>query len=415
MGALQGIRVLDLSRVLAGPWCGQILADLGAEVIKVERPQVGDDTRMWGPPWMPNAQGQATRESGYYQCANRNKYSVAVDISSAQGQEIIREIAKTADVVIENYKAGSLAKYGLDYPSLSALNPNLVYCSITGFGQDGPRADEPGYDFIIQGMSGLMSITGEKDGLPGAGAQKVGVAVVDLQTGLYSTIAIQAALLARQHTGRGQYIDMSLLDVQVASLANQGMNYLTSGQSPVRMGNHHPNIVPYQTFMAQDKEFIIACGNDKQFKDLCIAIGLSELLDNPKFQRNQDRVKHRAELVDLLSAYFKTQPAEAWVSKIHAVKVPVGVINSVEDALAEPQIQHRGLVVNIPHGLNPEFKVIGSPIKLSETPVEYRHAPPQLGEHTEQVLSEFYSPEQLQQLQAAGVIESLSPQVATVA
>ena len=415
MGALQGIRVLDLSRVLAGPWCGQILADLGAEVIKIERPQVGDDTRMWGPPWMSNAQGQATRESGYYQCANRNKYSVAVDIASTQGQAIIREIAKTADVVIENYKAGSLAKYGLDYATLSALNPKLVYCSITGFGQDGPRADEPGYDFIIQGMAGLMSITGEKDGLPGAGAQKVGVAVVDLQTGLYSTIAIQAALLARQHTGRGQYIDMSLLDVQVASLANQGMNYLTSGQSPVRMGNHHPNIVPYQTFMAKDKEFIIACGNDKQFKDLCIAIGLPELLDNPKFQRNQDRVKHRGELVGLLSDYFMQDNAAHWVSQIHAVKVPVGVINSVEDALAEPQIQHRGLVVNLPHALNPDFKVIGSPIKLSDTPVEYRHAPPQLGEHTAQVLSEFYTPEQLQQLHDHGVIESLQLQVATVA
>ena len=260
-----------------------------------------------------------------------------------------------------------------------------------------------------------MSITGEKDGLPGAGAQKVGVAVVDLQTGLYSTIAIQAALLARQHTGRGQYIDMSLLDVQVASLANQGMNYLTSGQSPVRMGNHHPNIVPYQTFMAKDKEFIIACGNDKQFKDLCIAIGLPELLDNPKFQRNQDRVKHRGELVGLLSDYFMQDNAAHWVSQIHAVKVPVGVINSVEDALAEPQIQHRGLVVNLPHALNPDFKVIGSPIKLSDTPVEYRHAPPQLGEHTAQVLSEFYTPEQLQQLQDHGVIESLQLQVATVA
>lgn len=407
MGALQGIRVLDLSRVLAGPWCGQILADLGAEVIKIERPQVGDDTRMWGPPWMLNAQGQATRESGYYQCANRNKYSVAVDLSSPEGQEIVREIAKTADVVIENYKAGSLEKYGLDYHSLHALNPKLVYCSITGFGQDGPRANEPGYDFIIQGMSGLMSITGEKAGLPGAGAQKVGVAVVDLQTGLYSTIAIQAALLARQHTGRGQYIDMSLLDVQVASLANQGMNYLSSGQSPVRMGNHHPNIVPYQTFMAADKEFIIACGNDKQFKDLCIAIGLPELLDHPKFQCNQDRVHHRAELVSLLSDYFLTQSAEVWVAKIHAVKVPVGVINSIADALAEPQIQHRGLVVNIPHALNSEFKVIGSPIKLSDTPVEYRNAPPQLGEHTTQVLSEFYSPMQLEQLQLNGIIQAV--------
>jgi crotonobetainyl-CoA:carnitine CoA-transferase CaiB-like acyl-CoA transferase len=407
MGALKGIRVVDLSRVLAGPWCGQILADLGAEVIKIERPQLGDDTRMWGPPWMLNQKGEATRESGYYQCANRNKYSVAVDLSSAQGQEIVREIVKTADVVIENYKVGSLQKYGLDYASLSALNPKLVYCSITGFGQDGPRAEEPGYDFIIQGMSGLMSITGEKDGFPGAGAQKVGVAVVDLQTGLYSTVAIQAALLARQHTGRGQHIDMSLLDVQVASLANQGMNYLTTGKSPVRMGNHHPNIVPYQTFMAADKEFIIACGNDKQFKDLCLAIGLPELLENPKFLRNQDRVKHRQALVSILTEYFKTQAANTWVSKIHAVKVPVGVINSIEDALAEPQIQHRGLVVNIPHALNSEFKVIGSPIKLSDTPVEYHHTPPQLGEHTAHILSEFYNQNELEQLQVNGVIEGV--------
>lgn len=413
MGALKGIRVLDLSRVLAGPWCGQILADLGAEVIKVERPKLGDDTRMWGPPWMMQQNGEATRESGYYQCANRNKYSVAVDLSCEKGQEIIREIAKTADVVIENYKVGSLQKYGLDYASLSALNPRLVYCSITGFGQDGPRAQEPGYDFIIQGMSGLMSITGEKDGLPGAGAQKVGVAVVDLQTGLYSTIAIQAALLARQQTGRGQYIDMSLFDVQVASLANQGMNYLTSGVSPVRMGNHHPNIVPYQTFMASDKEFIIACGNDKQFKDLCVAIEMTDLLENTKFQRNQDRVRNREELVSILSDYFRTQSAQFWVNKIHAVKVPVGVINSIEDALAEPQIRHRGLVVNIPHQLNPEFKVIGSPIKLSDTPVEYRHAPPQLGEHTYDILSEFYTPQELELMQMDGVIDSLDKKQAS--
>lgn len=404
MGALQGIRVLDLSRVLAGPWCGQILADLGAEVIKIERPHVGDDTRMWGPPWMLNSQGQATKESGYYQCANRNKYSVAVDLSSAEGQDIIRALVKTADVVIENYKVGSLEKYALDYNSLSVLNPNLVYCSITGFGQDGPRADEPGYDFIIQGMSGLMSITGEKDA-EGGGAQKVGVAVVDLQTGLYATIAIQAALLARQHTGRGQYIDMSLLDVQVASLANQGMNYLSSGQSPVRMGNHHPNIVPYQTFVAKDKEFIIACGNDKQFKDLCIAIGLTELLDNPKFRRNQDRVKHRNELVAQLECYFLTQDAQYWVDAIHAVKVPVGVINSIEDALHEPQIQHRGLVVNVPHVFNSKFRMIGSPIKLSDTPVVYRNPPPQLGEHTQTVLQDLFSLTQLQDFKQRGIID----------
>lgn len=405
MGALQGIRVLDLSRVLAGPWCGQILADLGAEVIKIERPHVGDDTRMWGPPWMSDQEGNATRESGYFQCANRNKYSVAVDIASAEGQELIREIAKTADVVIENYKAGSLAKYGLDYASLSALNPKLVYCSITGFGQDGPRAEEPGYDFIIQGMSGLMSITGESDDRPGGGAQKVGVAVVDIQTGLYATIAIQAALWSCQQSGRGQYIDMSLLDVQVAALANQGMNYLSSGVSPVRMGNHHPNIVPYQTFKAKDKEFIIACGNDKQFKDLCMAIDLPELLQDSKFQRNQDRVKHRDELIALLSEYFLKKNAKDWVDAIHAVKVPVGVINSIEEALAEPQVQHRGMVVDVPHPLNDRFQVIASPIKLSETPVEYRHAPPQLGQHTGFILSRFKTPEQLAALQAKGIID----------
>lgn len=405
MGALQGIRVLDLSRVLAGPWCGQILADLGAEVIKIERPKVGDDTRMWGPPWMLDNHGTATRESGYYQCTNRNKYSVAIDIASEQGQQLIRDIAETADVVIENYKVGSLQKYGLDYESLNRLNPNLVYCSITGFGQTGPRAEEPGYDFIIQGMSGLMSITGEKDALPGGGAQKVGVAVVDIQTGLYATIAIQAALLARQHTGRGQYIDLSLLDVQVATLANQGMNYLTSGIAPKRLGNNHPNIVPYQTFKARDKEFIIACGNDKQFKDLCIAIGLPELLENKKFQRNQDRVKNRNELVPLLSEYFLNQNAEEWVTAIHAVKVPVGVINSIEDALNEPQIQARHMLVNVEHPLNNQFKMIGSPIKLSDTPVEYKHAAPQLGEHTEKILSQFKTPTELAELRSQGVID----------
>ncbi|MDM1302388.1 CaiB/BaiF CoA transferase family protein [Acinetobacter indicus] len=405
MGALQGIRVVDLSRVLAGPWCGQILADLGAEVIKIERPQVGDDTRMWGPPWMPDAQGNATRESGYFQCANRNKYSVSVDIASEQGQQLIRELVKTSDVIIENYKAGSLARYRLDYASLSELNPQLVYCSITGFGQDGPRAAEPGYDFIIQGMSGLMSITGEPDHEPGGGAQKVGVAVVDIQTGLYATVAIQAALLARHHTGRGQYIDLSLLDVQVATLANQGMNYLSSGQSPQRMGNKHPNIVPYQTFKAKDKEFIIACGNDKQFKDLCLAIGYPELLNNPKFLRNQDRVKYRDELIPALAEFFLSQDAEEWVRRIHAVKVPVGVINSIEDALAEPQIQHRQMLVNLPHSLNAQFKMIASPIKLSDTPVEYRQAPPQLGEHTAYILSRFKSAEELQALKQQGIID----------
>lgn len=407
MGALQGIRVLDLSRVLAGPWCGQVLADLGAEVIKIERPKVGDDTRMWGPPWMLDQQGRATRESGYYQSANRNKSSVAIDMATQDGQRLLQHMVKTADIVIENFKAGSLKKYGLDYETLKYINPKLIYCSITGFGQDGPRAEEPGYDFIIQGMSGLMSITGEKEGELGASSQKVGVAVVDIQTGLYATIAIQAALISRQQTGVGQYIDMSLLDVQVAGLANQGMNYLSSGIAPQRMGNHHPNIVPYQTFKAQDKEFILACGNDKQFKDLCIAIGKPELLDQSNYLRNQDRVKYRQELVALLSEYFLSNTAKHWVDAIHAVKVPVGVINSVADALDEPQIQYRKMVVNIPHTDNPDFNVIGSPIKMTGTPVEYRNAPPRLGEHTKAILEEFCSDEELLQLKQQGVIEGI--------
>lgn len=407
MGALQGIRVLDLSRVLAGPWCGQVLADLGAEVIKIERPKVGDDTRMWGPPWMLDQQGKATRESGYYQSANRNKSSVAIDMATQDGQRLLQHMVKTADIVIENFKAGALKKYGLDYETLKHINPKLIYCSITGFGQDGPRAEEPGYDFIIQGVSGLMSITGEKEGELGASAQKVGVAVVDIQTGLYATIAIQAALISRQQTGVGQYIDMSLLDVQVAGLANQGMNYLSSGIAPQRMGNHHPNIVPYQTFKARDKEFILACGNDKQFKDLCIAIGKPELLDQPNYLRNQDRVKYRQELVALLSEYFLSNTAKHWVDAIHAMKVPVGVINSVADALDEPQIQYRKMVVNIPHTDNPDFNVIGSPIKMTGTPVEYRNAPPRLGEHTKVILEEFCSDDELLQLKQQGVIEGI--------
>ncbi len=404
MSALNGIRVLDLSRVLAGPWCSQILADLGAEVIKIERLDVGDDTRMWGPPWMPDSRGEPTRESGYFQCTNRNKYSVAMDITQPEAQALLHDMVKTADIVIENYKVGSLLKYGLDYATLSALNPRLIYCSITGFGQDGPRADEPGYDFIIQGMSGLMSITGESDDVIGGGAQKVGVAVVDIQTGLYATIAIQAALLARHNTGKGQYIDISLLDVQVAGLANQGMNFLTAGKVPKRLGNKHPNIVPYQTFKARDKEFIIACGNDKQFGDLCKAIDYPQLSQNEKFTKNQNRVKHRDELIDLLSQHFLANDAQHWVEAIYAVKVPVGVINSIEEALNEPQIAHRNMVVNIPHPLNDDFKMLGSPIKLSDTPIEYKSAPPQLGEHTLNVLLEFTTAAEIDRLKTLNVI-----------
>lgn len=404
MGALNGIRVLDLSRVLAGPWCGQILADLGAEVIKVERPKLGDDTRSWGPPWMKDNSGQDTQEAAYYQSTNRNKLSVAIDIASPEGQELIKALIQDSDVVIENYKAGSLKKYGLDYETLAAINPGLVYCSITGFGQNGPRAEEPGYDFIIQGMGGLMSITGEKDDLPGGGPQKVGVAFSDLATGLYSTIAIQAALLNRHETGLGQYIDMALLDVQIATMANQGMNYLSSGNIPKRYGNAHANIVPYQVFKAADREFIIACGNDTQFIQLCSSIGLADLPNDPRFRRNADRIRYREEIIGILSKHFLSKSADEWVAVIHAAKVPVGVINNLEQAFQEPQVQAREMLVEMQHPQREKMTVIGSPIKLSRTPVEYKTAPPLLGQHTDTILSRILSPEKLQQLKLKGIV-----------
>ncbi len=358
---------------------------------------------------MKTPDGENSIEASYYQSANRNKLSVAVNIATPEGQELVRALAATSDVLIENYKAGSLAKYGLDYASLSQVNPRLVYCSITGFGQTGPRAEEPGYDFIIQGMGGLMSVTGEKDGVPGAGPQKVGVAVADVMTGLYSTVAIQAALLAREKTGRGQHCDMALLDVQVAALGNQSQNYLSTGRSPGRQGNAHVNIVPYQVFTASDMDFIIACGNDTQFVALCDAIGLPELPLDPRFTRNADRVRNREAIVGLLAERFLKDTADNWVSRIHAAKVPVGVINDIGRALAEPQVLARDMLVNIPHAMNPDFRMVGSPVKLSETPVEYQRPAPMLGEHTEQVLKSRLglSADALEVLKSKGVIEQL--------
>ncbi|MCP1625018.1 CaiB/BaiF CoA transferase family protein [Pseudomonas nitroreducens] len=409
MGALSGYRVLDLSRVLAGPWCGQVLADLGAEVIKIERPGVGDDTRGWGPPYMKAADGSDSSEAAYYQSTNRNKLSVALNLATPEGQALVRALACECDVLIENYKAGSLAKYGLDYDSLSKVNPRLVYCSITGFGQTGPRAEEPGYDFIIQGMGGLMSITGEKDGVPGASPQKVGVAVSDVMTGLYSVVAIQAALLAREKTGRGQHCDMALLDVQVAMLGNQSQNFLATGRSPGRQGNAHVNIVPYQVFSAQDMDFIIACGNDSQFVSLCDAIGLPELPKDPRFTRNADRVRNRDVIVGKLAEHFQGDTADNWVRRIHAMKVPVGVINDIGRALDEPQVVARDMLVEIPHAQNPAFRMVGSPLKLSDTPVEYQRPAPMLGEHTDEVLKRRLGLDdaRLAVLKAEGVIEQL--------
>ncbi|KAA1189563.1 CoA transferase [Pseudohalioglobus sediminis] len=379
--ALSGIRVLDLSRILAGPWASQILGDLGADVIKVENPGAGDDTRHWGPPYMADGQGEATAESAYFLCANRNKRSICVDMKSAAGQAQLRELARECDVVIENFKVGGAARFGLDYDSLAAINPRLVYCSITGFGQDGPLASRPGYDFLVQAMGGLMSVTGERDGEPGAGPQKVGVALTDIMTGLYAVIGIQAALAERERSGLGQHVDLALLDVTVATLANQATNYLVGGLNPTRLGNAHPNIVPYQSFVAKDGHLIVAVGNDSQFRRYCEVLGVPELAADERFLTNRDRVQHREQLVPLLQARMLDRDKAEWIRLLEAAGVPAGPINSVADVFAEPQIQAREMQVALPHPLNPDLNLVGNPIRLSRTPVSYRRAPPMLGEH----------------------------------
>ncbi|WP_442111274.1 CaiB/BaiF CoA transferase family protein [Pseudomonas sp. NUPR-001] len=388
MGALSHLRVLDLSRVLAGPWSGQILADLGAEVIKVERPGTGDDTRAWGPPFLKDAYGENTTEAAYYLSANRNKRSVTIDFTQPEGQRLVRELAAKSDVVIENFKVGGLAAYGLDYESLKAINPQLIYCSITGFGQTGPYAKRAGYDFMIQGLGGLMSLTGRPEGEDGAGPVKVGVALTDILTGLYSTVAILAALASRDHGGQGQHIDMALLDVQVACLANQAMNYLTTGTAPRRLGNAHPNIVPYQDFPTADGDFILTVGNDGQFRKFAEVAGQPQWADDPRFATNKQRVANRAELIPLIrqATVFKT--TAEWVVQLEKAGVPCGPINDLAQMFADPQVKSRGLAIEIPHPLAGKVPQVASPIRLSETPVQYRNAPPLLGEHTEQVLGE---------------------------
>ena len=387
--ALSHIRVLDLSRILAGPWAGQILADLGADVIKVERPGPGDDTRGWGPPWIKNDQGQDTSVAAYYLCANRNKRSITVDITQPEGQDIVRRLAAKSDVVLENFKLGGLKQYGLDYDSLKAVNPRLVYCSITGFGQDGPYAPRAGYDFLIQGLGGLMSITGRPDGEPGAGPMKVGVALTDILTGLYATNAVLAALAWREQSGEGQYIDMALLDVQVACLANQAMNYLATGSNPRRMGNAHPSIVPYQDFPTADGHMILAIGNDGQFARFCEVAGRPELAADVRFATNRARVENRAELIPLLSEITATRTTAEWIGQLEARAVPCGPINGLAKVFADPQVQARGLAVKMPHPEAGEVPLVASPIRLSKTPVEYRRAPPLVGEHTDEILADL--------------------------
>jgi len=389
MGALSHIRVLDLSRVLAGPWCSQNLADLGAEVIKVERPGIGDDTRHWGPPFVKDAQGQDTAETTYFACINRNKRSITVNLSKPEGQEIIRQLVLESDVLIENYKVGDLAKYGLDYASLRQIKPNLIYCSITGFGQTGPYAHRPGYDYIVQGMGGFMSVTGEADGFPGGSPQKAGVAIADLFTGMYASSAILAAVIHRDRTGEGQMIDMALLDTQVAMMANVASAYLSTDEVPRRWGNTSPIVVPYQTFPTSDGWMIVAVGNDSQFRHFVKVGGEEYLADNPRFSENPLRVQHRAELVPLLEAMTRKKTKAQWISLLDEIGVPCGPINNMKEVFANEQVQARKLAISVPHDTAGTMKLVASPIRMSATPTEIRTAPPTLGQHTNEILREY--------------------------
>ena len=397
--SLQGVRVLDLSRVLAGPWSTQILGDLGADVIKVERPRGashsgGDDTRGWGPPFLKDRDGVDTAEAAYYLATNRNKRSVTIDLATAEGQDVIRRIANQSDVLVENYKVGDMARYGLDADRLRSLNPRLIYCSITGYGQSGPYRARAGYDFAIQGMGGLMSVTGASDrelaaDKAGGGPQKAGVAVADLFTGMYAATAILAALRHRDQTGQGQTIDMALLDSQVAMLANLGANYLTTGVAPKRAGNAHQNIVPYQTFETADGHMILAVGNDHQFRKFCAVAGCGEVASDARFARNADRVRHRDVLVPLLARIIKAQSRRHWLTALEAAQVPCGPINDLAEVFADPQVAARDMTVDLEHPLSGHVKLVASPIRLSDTPVRYRRAPPLLGQHTREVLLEL--------------------------
>ncbi|NVK37610.1 MAG: CoA transferase [Gammaproteobacteria bacterium] len=383
--ALDHLKVLDLSRILAGPWASQILADFGAQVIKVERPNTGDDTRTWGPPFMSNTQGDDTSESAYFMAANRGKQSICIDITTPKGQEQIKRLAQECDIVIENFKHGGAAHYGLDYKTLSAINPKIIYCAITGFGQTGPYKDRPGYDFLVQAMGGLMSITGEPAGEP----QKIGVALTDIMTGLYATIGILAALAEREKSGLGQYVDLALLDVTAASLANQATNYLVGNMVPKTLGNAHPNIVPYQAFATQDGHCIVAVGNDGQFKRYCQVMGLSELANHPDYCTNPLRVKNRNALVAILQSQMLSKTRDEWLELLEQAQVPCGPINNIDEVFQHPQILARDMRVKIPHPLNPNLELPGNPIKLSRTPARYERPPPLLGEHQHAISKQF--------------------------
>src|SRR5919199_15555 len=385
-GPLSHIRVLDLSRVLAGPWASQNMADLGAEVIKIERPGSGDDSRSFGPPWIKDGAGRETRDSAYFTSANRGKKSVTLNIAVPEGQQIVRELARASDVLIENFKYGDLARYGLGYEDLRALNERLIYCSITGFGHSGPYRERPGYDFMIQGMGGMMSVTGEPDGAPGGGPQRAGVPIANIITGMYASIAICAALAHRERSGRGQHLDLALLDSQIALLAYQSTNYFATGVPPKRIGNFHPNIVPYQPFRCADGDIILACGNDNLYRKFCEAAGCPELANDARFATNGKRVENRAELTRLLSEVFRQRTKREWLEVLEAAGVPNGPINDVAQVFEEPQVKARGVRIELEHAAAGKLPLVASPMRFSETPIEYRQSPPLLGEHTDEVL-----------------------------
>jgi crotonobetainyl-CoA:carnitine CoA-transferase CaiB-like acyl-CoA transferase len=404
-GPLSHVKVLDLSRILAAPWAGQILADLGAEVIKVERPGLGDDTRAWGPPFLKDADGNDTREAGYYLAVNRGKRSITLSIDKPEGQGIVRELAMQADIVLENYKTGTLERYGLDEASLRSLNPRLIYCSVTGFGQTGPRRDQPAYDFLIQAMGGLMSVTGEKDGMPGGGPQKVGIPMVDLMTGMYAAVAVLAALARRDQTGKGDSIDIGMLDVQVATLSNQAMNYLVSGKVPQRNGNAHPNIQPQDVFACADGDVILVVGNDGQFAKLCEVLACSAWVGDARFATNAQRVRHIAELSPMLRERFNGWKREALIAALDAAGVPCGAINSVAEVFEDPQVKARGMLKHVPHPCGVNVPQVSTPMRFADAPLHTQAAPPLLGQHSDDILAELgYGMAEVAALRATGVV-----------
>lgn len=407
-GPLSHIRVLDLSRVLAGPWAGQTLADLGAEVIKVERPGDGDDTRRWGPPFLNDATGQPTNDAAYFLSANRGKKSVSIDFTRPAGRDLVHRIAVQSDILLENFKVGGLAKYGLDYETLRQINPKLIYCSITGFGQTGPYRQRAGYDFLIQGMGGLMNVTGGADDEPGGGPMKVGVAIVDIFTGMYASTAVLAALAHRERSGEGQHIDLALFDVQVATLANQAMNYLVSDCEPQRLGNAHPNIVPYQVLATADGHIILTVGNDEQFRKFCVVAGCSELADDQRYATNAARVENRKELIPLIELALQERDSANWFALLEEAGVPCGPINSLAEVFADPQTEARQMRIELEHQRAGKIPLVGSPMKFSQTPVEYHQAPPVLGEHNAEVLGQLLGLSEQEQLTLAadGIIEA---------